>query len=100
LKRAYGLTKADVARLRAAQEDRCAICGDAEPQHLDHDHETGEIRQLLCQRCNHGLGLFRDDPQLLHAAAYYVEFHTARQAVAAELAAAAGQERASRASRR
>jgi hypothetical protein len=86
-KRTYGLTRADVALLRAAQGDRCAICGDSDPQHLDHDHETGGTRQLLCQRCNHGLGLFRDSPQFLHAAAYYIAFHTARQEVAAELAA-------------
>lgn len=79
---------ARIGELRAAQGDRCAICGNAEPQHLDHDHKTGVTRQLLCQRCNQGLGLFRDDPKLLHAAAFYVELHTARQAVAAELAAA------------
>jgi hypothetical protein len=45
---------------------------------------------MLCQRCNHGLGLFRDDPGLLHPAAYYVALHTARQEIAAELAAATG----------
>jgi hypothetical protein len=85
--RAYKLTKTEIAHLRALQEDRCAICGDPGPQHLDHDHETGAVRRLLCQRCNHGLGLFRDNPQLLHAAAYYVEHHAARHRVATELAA-------------
>ena len=77
--RQYKLTPRGVAELRAAQDDRCAICGDPGPQHLDHDHSTGEIRQLLCQRCNHGLGLFRDDPGLLHLAAFYVEGHGQRQ---------------------
>src|SRR3954453_21147369 len=52
--RRYGLTKRELLVLRAAQDDRCAICGESEPQHLDHDHETGHIRQLLCQRCNQG----------------------------------------------
>jgi hypothetical protein len=85
--RKYQLTQRELSALREAQADRCAICGDPEPQHLDHDHATGGIRRLLCQRCNHGLGLFRDDPKLLHAAAYYVAFHTARQEVAAEIAA-------------
>jgi hypothetical protein len=73
--RKYKLTKAQVAELRTAQDDRCAICGDPEPQHLDHDHDTGKIRRLLCQRCNQGLGLFRDDPYLLHVAALYVTGH-------------------------
>ena len=83
--RRYGFTREAVDHLRAEQGDACAICGDPEPEHLDHDHATGGIRRLLCQRCNHGLGLFRDDPKLLHAAAYYVAFHTARQEIVAEL---------------
>ena len=77
--RRYKLTKKQVAEIRAAQDDRCAICGDPEPQHLDHDHDSGAIRQLLCQRCNHGLGLLRDDPAVLRAAADYVEQHRERQ---------------------
>jgi Recombination endonuclease VII len=82
LRRTYQLTKDHVAEMRRAQGDRCAICGDPAPQHLDHDHETGGIRELLCQRCNHGLGLFRDDPALLHAAAFYVDAHRERQLLA------------------
>jgi hypothetical protein len=89
--RKYKLTPQALTELRAAQNNRCAICADPEPQHLDHDHSTGGIRQLLCQRCNHGLGLFRDDPGLLHLAAFYVEGHGARQALAA-LEGAAGAE--------
>lgn len=76
--RSYGLTKKQLAEVRAAQDDRCAICGESGPQHLDHDHDSGATRQLLCQRCNHGLGLFRDDPALLHTAALYVEGHRAQ----------------------
>ena len=80
-RRTYELSKAEVADLKAAQGGRCAICGDP-AQHLDHDHETGAMRQMLCQRCNHGLGLFRDDPGLLHAAACYVDGHRERQVLA------------------
>ncbi len=79
--RRYKLRKSEVADLKAAQGGRCAICGDP-AQHLDHDHETGATRQMLCQRCNHGLGLFRDDPGLLHAAAFYVDGHRDRQVLA------------------
>jgi hypothetical protein len=80
----------------AAQGGVCAICRAAPAQHVDHDHETGAVRALLCFNCNGGLGQFKDNPTLLHAAAYYVGFHTARQAIAAEIAAAASQERPGR----
>jgi hypothetical protein len=80
--RTYKLTRQQVAQMRGAQGDRCAVCADPAPGHPDHDHETGETRQLLCQRCNHGLGLFRDDPSLLHAAALYVDGHRERQVLA------------------
>jgi hypothetical protein len=79
--RKHRLSKSQVADLKAAQGGRCAICGDP-AQHLDHDHGTGATRQMLCQRCNQGLGLFRDDPALLHAAALYVDAHLQRQLLA------------------
>jgi len=77
--RTYGLTRRALTELRDQQGDRCAICDDPSLQHLDHDHATGNVRQLLCQRCNHALGLFRDEPRFLRAAADYVERHRARQ---------------------
>jgi len=71
-----------------AQGGLCAICKTAPAAHVDHDHETGAVRALLCFNCNGGLGQFKDNQLLLHAAAFYVGFHTARQQVAAEIAAA------------
>ena len=85
-RRRYGLTRADVADLRVEQGNSCAICGAPEPEHLDHDHLTGRIRALLCQRCNQGLGLLRDDPTVLRAAADYVEEHREHPAHAASAA--------------
>jgi hypothetical protein len=82
--RTYKITRRGLHELREQQGDRCAICDEASPQDLDHDHETGNIRQLSCQRCNHALGLFRDDPRFLRAAADYVERHRARQSAAGE----------------
>ena len=58
-----------------AQGGLCAICQTAPAVHVDHDHETGAVRALLCFNCNGGLGQFRDDPALLQAAADYVERH-------------------------
>lgn len=67
-----------------AQGGVCALCGttDAGPPngkyvtdtvfHVDHDHETGQIRALLCKACNMGLGCFQDQPELLEQAAAYL----------------------------
>ena len=78
--RQYGIPRAAVKEIRAKQGDRCALCGEPHPEHLDHDHATGSVRALLCQRCNFALGLMRDDPTLLRAAAEYVEAHRVRSA--------------------
>jgi hypothetical protein len=87
LKRRYGITADDADVMLVAQGGLCAICKAAPAAHVDHDHETGAVRALLCFNCNGGLGQFKDNPHFLHAAAYYVAFHTARQEVAAEIAA-------------
>ncbi len=77
--RRYGLTRSQVEALRTSQGGHCALCGDTDAAHLDHDHAAGRIRALLCGRCNLGLGLFLDDPGRLHAAIRYLEKH--RQSV-------------------
>ena len=67
----YGLTKDDYQQMLENQRGRCAICG-KEPIRrklaVDHDHETGLIRGLLCFRCNFGLGWFQDDISRLRRA--------------------------------
>jgi hypothetical protein len=79
LKYLYGLSEGDFFALLEKQGDACAICGSAEwpgkhrVPHVDHCHETGKVRGLLCSNCNHGLGKFRDDPDRLRAAARYLE---------------------------
>jgi hypothetical protein len=50
----------------------CVICGSEEKLVVDHDHDTGAIRGMLCNHCNRGLGHFRDDPILLEFAAQYL----------------------------
>lgn len=50
----------------------CVICGSEEPLVVDHDHNSGAIRGMLCNHCNRGLGHFRDDPTLLEFAAQYL----------------------------
>jgi hypothetical protein len=59
----YGLTLSDYADLLEAQDWCCALCGTDQPRgqgrwHVDHNHETGAIRGLLCNRCNRTLGIY------------------------------------------
>lgn len=77
LKMKYGITPEDFNELLAHQGGQCAICSANEPGdeqwHIDHNHETGQIRGLLCRNCNIGIGFFGDKPWLLRAAAGYLE---------------------------
>jgi recombination endonuclease VII len=68
----YGIPKDKVLVMRAAP---CAICGERSlrSMHIDHCHKTGVVRATLCPPCNKGLGLFREDPKKLRAAAAYIE---------------------------
>jgi recombination endonuclease VII len=77
----HGLTVAGYEELVAQQNGRCLLCRQPTVAfHVDHDHETGLVRGLLCQACNRGLGFFGDDPELLLAAADYVRHHRRRAA--------------------
>ena len=76
-KRLYGVSDEDFQAKLKEQDYRCAICREVSSQTLclDHDHETGKLRQLLCQDCNRGLGMFSENPERLRAAADYLEKH-------------------------
>lgn len=75
-RRTYGLSAGEVEVMLDEQHGGCAICRDRPERlasmHLDHDHETGQLRGLLCLSCNQGLGKFRDDPALLLRAIVYL----------------------------
>lgn len=67
------------------QHNKCAICGNKETKKLhgkvvslavDHCHKTGKVRGLLCQNCNHGIGMLKDDPKLLKNAIIYLSKFT------------------------
>lgn len=74
----YGMGVEEFGELLASQNGLCAICRTDEPGgkgswHVDHDHDAGGVRGLLCHHCNVGLGNFKDNPQKLRMAADYLE---------------------------
>jgi hypothetical protein len=75
--RLYNLNQKDYDAMLEKQGGVCAICGDKEIRVatrlcVDHDHATGRIRGLLCVRCNHGLGHFKDSVGRLSRAIEYL----------------------------
>ena len=74
----YGLKDREYKSMLEKQKGRCAICrtdkpgGAGKKLHVDHNHRIGQVRGLLCQKCNNGLGLFNDDPEILERAINYL----------------------------
>lgn len=76
LRAKYGITLQQWREMFEAQNSKCLICKTTEPSgrgwHTDHDHKTGEVRGILCNHCNVGLGSFKDNPELLIEASNYL----------------------------
>jgi hypothetical protein len=76
LKHRYGISIKEYNEMMDRQNGFCAICGIHKDYlnyrlFVDHNHRTGEIRGLLCPKCNAGLGSFKDDVKLLEKAIQY-----------------------------
>lgn len=77
----YGIEVSDFNDMMAVQGGRCAICGHSDTSKpnffpvVDHCHETGRVRGLLCMSCNQGLGKFKDDKDRLFSAISYLTRH-------------------------
>ncbi len=78
LKKKFGITPDDYERMLEAQGGHCALCpatvgNSLRPRlHVDHDHETGAVRKLLCSRCNMALGIVGESVELLKAMIQYL----------------------------
>ena len=82
--RVYGITEAEYELMKEEQHHKCMICksegftigsnGHTEKLVVDHDHDTGKVRDLLCHNCNRALGLLQDNVNLIKSAANYLEF--------------------------
>jgi Autographiviridae endonuclease VII len=73
--RKFSITEDDYNKMFDEQMGLCAICHKPENDiklAVDHDHETGRVRGLLCKRCNMGIGLLGDNPDTLINATLYL----------------------------
>lgn len=74
LRRKYKISLDDYDALYNKQQGKCAICGNPEELlHIDHNHITGEVRGLLCLKCNRGIGFLNDDIKILEQALAYLK---------------------------
>jgi hypothetical protein len=74
--RLYGLTLDQYHSLYERQDFGCAICGDCDKKLvIDHCHQTGRVRGLLCTRCNVGLGIFGESVAQIKKSIGYIEKH-------------------------
>ena len=82
-RRTLGFDLEQLRDMHQQQDGCCSICGvpisldrgARNPGHLDHNHSTGKLRQLLCAPCNKGLGCFFDNTDFLQAAIDYLNTH-------------------------
>lgn len=82
-KRNYGITEQQYEEKKSLQNSKCMICsssgflignnGHTETLVVDHDHETGQVRDLLCHNCNRALGLLQDSIENTEAALNYLK---------------------------
>ena len=76
--RKYGLETHDYNEIMKQQNNVCAICKKNDCKrmlHVDHNHETGKVRALLCVRCNQMIGAALENPENLINGAKYLEHH-------------------------
>ena len=76
LKNRYGLTDEQYQEMYDNQLGNCKICDEHfDRLGIDHNHSTGQVRALLCDKCNRGLGCFNDDKNTLVKAVFYLGYY-------------------------
>jgi hypothetical protein len=78
LPRQFGISYQDLLMMKEEQDYKCAICGIHEENitkklAVDHDHKTNQVRGYLCNNCNRGIGLLKDDVEVMKKAIEYLE---------------------------
>ena len=70
--RGYGISIEEYDRMKKEQGSKCAICGRGGHLYVDHNHNTGEVRGLLCNSCNSAIGQLQDSPAVVTKALRYL----------------------------
>lgn len=80
--KSYGIDKDTFDKMFTSQNGKCFICetvfnltNKKTSPHIDHNHHTGKVRSLLCQKCNLGLGNFQENIDFLIKASEYLKYH-------------------------
>lgn len=73
LKTRYGISIDDYNKMSEQQKGKCKICNEETELVVDHNHETGKVRGLLCRQCNIALGAIKDNTSFLKRAISYLE---------------------------
>ena len=78
----YGIGKDEFEQMLLSQNNRCGICeiifdlsSKKNCPHVDHNHNTGKLRRLLCMKCNCGIGNFNEDTSLMKKAIEYLQLY-------------------------
>lgn len=89
LRREFGITQNQYDQMFVQQNGLCAICKKPEVSRInnskikclavDHDHKTGDVRALLCSKCNTSLGCMKEDPERIKALLAYAEWCKTRE---------------------
>lgn len=74
LKLAYGISLIEWDEMMLNQGGRCAVCDTETKLCVDHDHKTGKVRGLLCNKCNTALGLLKESKQTITALLNYLTY--------------------------
>lgn len=75
----YGITIEEFETILASQGNSCAICGHSDTSDknffpvVDHCHDTGNVRGILCMNCNMGIGKLKDSPEIIKSALRYIK---------------------------
>jgi len=76
IKKEYGLSEQEFNKMLEMQNYSCAICSESlneKNTHIDHNHKCGTVRSLLCNKCNQGLGLFKESEEIFKKAIEYLK---------------------------